>query len=43
MSAINAIFRLLAPGDHIIAMSALYGGTIQLLDESQRLFKRCAR
>lgn len=31
MAALDAVFHLLAPGDHVLAVSDLYGGTIRLL------------
>jgi cystathionine beta-lyase/cystathionine gamma-synthase len=33
MSAIDAVFRLLRPGDHTILPSALYGGTFRLVSQ----------
>ncbi|HTY10997.1 MAG TPA: PLP-dependent aspartate aminotransferase family protein [Bacteroidota bacterium] len=30
MAAIDALFRLLAPGDHVIATNAVYGGTYRI-------------
>ncbi len=32
MAAIDAVIHLLAPGDHVLAVSDLYGGTYRLLD-----------
>lgn len=32
MAALDAVFRLLNPGDHVLAVSDLYGGTFRLLD-----------
>lgn len=32
MAAIDAVLHLLAPGDHVLAVSDLYGGTYRLLD-----------
>ncbi len=33
MAAIDAVFRLLRPGDHTILPSALYGGTFRLVSQ----------
>ncbi|MCS7169690.1 MAG: PLP-dependent transferase, partial [Candidatus Kapabacteria bacterium] len=32
MAAIDAVIRLLHPGDHIVASSGLYGGTVRLFE-----------
>lgn len=32
MAALDAVFHLLAPGDHVLAVGDLYGGTYRLLD-----------
>lgn len=32
MAAIDAVIHLLAPGDHVLAVSDLYGGTYRLLN-----------
>jgi cystathionine beta-lyase/cystathionine gamma-synthase len=39
MAAIHTVTDLLAPGDHIIAMADLYGGTFRLFE---RVKKRCS-
>ena len=33
MAAINTVLELLIPGDHIIGMDDLYGGTVRLFDQ----------
>src|SRR5580700_7670953 len=33
MAAIDAVFRLLRPGDHTVLPSALYGGTFRLVSQ----------
>lgn len=37
VAAISACVELLAPGDHVIAMNDLYGGTVRLFDEIKTL------
>ncbi len=36
MAAIDAIMRLLAPGDHLLAIDDLYGGTFRLFEQIYR-------
>ncbi len=33
MAAINTLLELLNPGDHIIGMDDLYGGTVRLFNQ----------
>ncbi len=37
VAAISACVELLSPGDHVIAMNDLYGGTVRLFNEIKRL------
>lgn len=36
LAAINTIMELLSPGDHVIAMDDLYGGTVRLFNQVKR-------
>lgn len=38
LAAVTAIFHLLKPGDHIVAISDLYGGTHRLFENTMRNF-----
>lgn len=38
MAAVDAVLRVLNPGDHVLAMNDLYGGTFRLFDKHYRKY-----